>query len=279
MNNRICPECRTSNEPEYAYCKNCGFKLIDDTESPKSEPVIDNFAGRRTEGNTAYQYKTETKSDSNNPFTLDSINDIPREEISAFIGVKSRDIYPKFCKMKLTQSKISWCWPPAILGFLFGPLGAAIWFFYRKMYKIALILVAIGIITGGTTAFLNRDSFMLDTGKIETIIEENVNENGFDFLGLIGDLSNNIGTESYIATAITDVVDVATGVIAGMFALYWYCEYVTRRIYKYRSCGIDPRYYSVGLSAIGGASGGMLALGIALLYVAQTIFELIPNLI
>ena len=278
MNNRICPECRTSNEPEYTYCKNCGFKLVDDTAPPKTAPVMDNFEGRRTDGN-AQNTSSYYKADPKQTFEFDSINDIPREEMSAFIGAKSRDIYPKFSKMQITQSKISWCWPPALLGFGFGPLGAAIWFFYRKMYKIALILVAIGIVTGATTTFLNRDSFLLDTGKIEAIIEENINESGFDFAGLIDDLSDNIGTESYIASAVSDVVDIATGIIVGIFALYWYREYATRRIYKYRSCGIDPRYYSIGLSAIGGTSGGMVALGIAVLYIAQTIFDLIPNLI
>ncbi len=293
MDNRICPECRTSNELEYAYCKNCGCKLIEDTaangtkaqqgtDAPKTQPVMDNFAGRRPNDaaqGSAPVYQSAPQNSGNQTIDFDSVNDIPREEMAAFIGAKSREIYPKFCKMQLTQSKLGWCWPPALLGFGFGPLGAAIWFFYRKMYKIALILVAIGIITGGTAAFLNRDSFLLDNNKIETIIEENINENNFDFSGLIGDLSNNIGTESYIASAFTDVVDIATGIIVGIFSLYWYREFATRSIYKYRSCGIDPRYYSMGLSAIGGTSGGMVALGIAVLYIAQTLFDLIPNLI
>lgn len=288
MDKRICPECSTVNEPEYIYCKNCGLKL---TEEPKNEtknysnfnsqeksgPVTDNFEGRRPQGESAAPAPDFTNAQG--PFLLDGIDGCSRDEISAFVGAKAGVIYPKFSKMELSRSKISWCWPPALLGLGFGPLGAAIWFFYRKMYKIAAIFVAIGLLLGGLTALLNRDTMLLDESKIEAIIEENISENGIDFGGLITDFGENIGTESYIATAITDIADMATGIIAGMLALYWYRRFITDRIHSYRQSGIDPRYYNMGLAAIGGTSGGMAALGIAIVYIAQTIFDLIPNLI
>ena len=288
MNKRICPECSTVNESEYIYCKNCGLKLAEEpqkkannysnfNDQQKSEPVIDNFEGRRPQGEQSAP--TSKFNNMGGPFMLDSIDGCSREEIAAFVGAKAGAIYPKLSKMELSRSKISWCWPPALLGLGFGPLGAAIWFFYRKMYKIALIFVAIGIIIGGFTSFLNRDTILLDESKIEAIIEENISESGVDFGGLIRDFSENIGTESSFASAVTEVADMAAGIIAGMLALYWYKRFVVNKIHSYRQCGIDPRYYNMGLAAVGGTSGGMAALGVAILYIAQIVFDLIPNLI
>lgn len=288
MDKRICPECSTANEPEYIYCKNCGFKLAEEPEKrtdnysnfnrkQAAESSKDNFAGRRPQGEQSAHIHNFNKA--NGPFLLEGIDGCSREEIAAFVGAKAVDIHSKFSKMELSHSKISWCWPPALLGFAVGPLGAAIWFFYRKMYKIAVIFVAIGIALGGVTAFLNRDTMFLDEGKIEAIIEENVSESGIDFSGLISDLGENIGAESYLASAITDISNAAAGIIAGMMALYWYKRFVIEKINSYRRCGIDPRYYNMGLAAVGGTSGGIAALGVAILYMAQTVFELIPNLI
>lgn len=288
MDKRICPECSTVNEPEYIYCKNCGFKLAEepqrkaesysDFNTPQREtPPTDNFEGREPQGEQPPSAPNFNKYKA--PFVLDGIDGCSREEIFAFVGAKVGDIYPKFSKIELSRSKISWCWPPALLGLGFGPLGAAIWFFYRKMYKIAVIFVIIGIVLGGFTAFLNRDTMLLDESKIEAIIEENISQNGVDFGGLISDFGENIGAESYIASALTDVADIATGIIAGMLALYWYKRFIVDKIHGYRQCGIDPRYYNMGLAAVGGTSGGMAALGVAILYIAQTVFDLIPNLI
>ena len=60
---------------------------------------------------------------------------------------------PVFSKLEITGGKTAWHWPCAILSFLFGPIGAALWFFYRKMYKYAVIFLVVSLLYSiGVTA-------------------------------------------------------------------------------------------------------------------------------
>ncbi len=145
---RICPDCGTENEEEYSYCKNCGAKL--EIAENKTEYQYNN-----TDSGTYNPNFADAKS---NGFFVDTITGIPSDEVCAFVGKKSPDILKKFSKMEVTGSKVSWCWPVAILGLLLGPIGSAIWFFYRKMYKPALILVALGLAVNVAVGVLTKNT-------------------------------------------------------------------------------------------------------------------------
>ena len=138
MNKNICSSCGTENEPEYKYCKNCGNEIIEAQTPPETE--------FKAEPQAEPVNQQQTYSKTPNGFILDNISGVPTEEVALFVGKKAYKLLPKFSKMEFTGSKISWCWPVAVLGYLFGPLGAAIWFFYRKMYKLGAIFMALSLL-------------------------------------------------------------------------------------------------------------------------------------
>ncbi|MBR4911049.1 MAG: hypothetical protein IKZ47_07010 [Clostridia bacterium] len=114
MDNGICPECGAQNMPENTYCANRGAHINTGETPPEnvsSSVLID--------GN-------------------------PVNSVAEFVGKNSKKIIPKLLRMEQKNSKISWCWPPFLLGFFFGPIGIMFWFLYRKMYKPACFFGAIG---------------------------------------------------------------------------------------------------------------------------------------
>lgn len=284
MDQKICSECGTENESEYSYCKNCGAPL--NKSAPQNETE---FIGENIQSNSQGSASAEGGSVPPTDFTPPiysapnyggqqyspysvysdySIDGVPAEDIAFFIGKKSTEIMPKFIKMEITRSKTTWCWPAAILGFLFGPLGAALWFFYRKMYKIALILLAAGTVIAFSTAALtyNTDSTVLDSviGSL----------NDGDFNSFADSLKNIDGAQTMldlIASGIESIASLATCILAGLFGYHAYKEHCVKAIRSFRQNGIDPRYYRIGLASLGGVSGGMLAVGILAMFVIQSV--------
>ncbi len=259
MEKIFCSECGTENESEFIYCKNCGNQL----KPLKNEIEGQGFQNQNPEPTTSF---------SNDAL----IEGIPSEEISIFIGKKQANILPKFLKMEYSGSKISWCWPAAILSFLLGPFGASIWFFYRKMYKPAIIFTGLGaIITAITTA--------LTFGETSTTLEALVDAfSSADRNAIINAFENISPTETIltiIASAIEEIANIATLLFSGLFGFYIYKNHCVSKIKDYKNRIADERYYKIGLSAIGGVSEGMLALGIILMFVSQYIISIISSIL
>ena len=282
MEKKICSECGTENESEYAYCKNCGAPLIKPAEKNETE-----FIGENIQSNSQASASAEGGSVPPTGFTPPiysapnyggqqyspysvyadySIDGVPAEDIAFFIGKKSTEIMPKFIKMEITRSKTSWCWPAAVLGFFFGPLGAALWFFYRKMYKIALILLAVGTVITFSTAALtyNTDSTVIDS-LIGSLNDGDLNS----FMDALGNIDGRQTVLDVIASGIENLASLATCILAGLFGYHAYKEHCVKTIRSFRQNGIDPRYYRIGLASLGGVSGGMLAVGILAMFVIQ----------
>ena len=265
MKNIICHECGAENEPQYIYCKNCGASLRSDTAQKNAD-----------RGNTQSSVFGSNYGDMHNQSQiLNTVENIPIEDIAIFTGKKSGDILPKFTKMELTGSKVSWCWPVAILSFFFGPLGAAIWFFYRKMYKEAAIFTAIGIIT--STAIGLLAGLSSDMG----FIWQNAGE------GLYGDFYNSmreiLGSELSVrqlaANAVETAVNIITMIVTGLFGFYFYKKHTVKSINRYQNMPIDPQYYRMGLYSIGGTSSGMAVLGVAIMIFAENSVDWIIRLL
>lgn len=250
--NNICSHCGTENEEKYQYCKNCGMPLR--TESSEKT-------------NKDYQtFENSQKPDSNNMFyntpkgfTVDNIEGIPQEEMSLFIGKKAYEILPKFFKMEVTQSKVSWCWPAAILGLLFGPMGTAIWFFYRKMYKPAVILSVIGTVL----AFVIS---LLTVGSSEINFEVFLNSfaNG-DYNAALDSVKNTETLLTMITGAVNDIISLLTFLFSGLYGYHFYKRHCISKIQNFKMYHADQRYYRLGLASIGGVSGGMVAVGILII--------------
>lgn len=267
MDKYICSECGTENEKEYKYCKNCGAPIQETHNPQEKQETSDSGKQEYKENcyNNNFQYNNNKQyqySANSNYAAPNYIDGIPKEELAMYIGRKAYEIMPKFNKMELSQSKISWCWPAAIFGFLFGPMGAALWFFYRKMFKPAIILSVIATVLSIITALLTFDSTSealnsilsaFGTGDIEQIFEN----------------LENFEPETTIFTVIADLINeitnTATGILCGLFGYYIYKKHCVEKILAYRTVRLNPSYYHIGLPAIGGVSGGMLALGIVIM--------------
>lgn len=274
MDKKICSDCGTENEKEYIYCKNCGAPLssVKKEETPPSAPT-GGFAPEHNNAApeyTAYTSHTQQSEYTYNPpggvnytpygaYTGYGIDGIPAEDITFFVGKKSAEIMPKFMKMEITRSKTSWCWPAAILGFIFGPMGAALWFLYRKMYKTAIILLAVGALLTFTTAAMTYDTNSADIGSVFDAITSGDLEAFSDAINGIGKTQTAL---DIAAGAVEDIANLATCIITGIFGFYAYKEHCVKTIRNFRQSIVDQRYYRMGLASLGGVSGGMLAVGI-----------------
>lgn len=269
-NKNICSSCGTENEAEYKYCKNCGNELMVEEPEQKSET--------NTDSNTNTEYTSSKEPNFKrvpNGIILDSISGIPSEEVALFIGKKGHDILPKFSKMELSNSKVSWCWPAAILGYLFGPLGAAFWFFYRKMYKPALILSVIGaVITVITTLMTGGIEIDLDA-IMDALVEGNMEA----YASALEQVSPKETVFSVVASIVENGASIISCVLGGLFGFYIYKNHCIEKITTYRAIQADKRYYKMGLAAIGGVSGGMAALGVFIMIMASNFATIIATLI
>ena len=279
MDKKICSECGTENESDYIYCKNCGAPLTSTEAEPEfigDEAQTDSQAGsgfysQENAGNYAPPYSTPDYTSQNSPhntYTSYAIDGVPAEDVAFFVGKKSVEIMPKFMKMEITRSKVSWCWPAAILGFLFGPFGAALWFFYRKMYKIALILLAAGTVITFTTTALTYDTNSQSIGSIFESITAGDEE---ALLGAIESIGSEKNALDILASGIEELATLATGILCGLFGFYAYKNHCVKSIKEFLQNGIAQRYYRMGLASLGGVSGGMLTVGIISMIVIENI--------
>ena len=251
-----CKNCGTQNENEFEYCKNCGAKL--------EEQINNNSFNQSSSYNRNFTYD-------------DPIYDgVTPSEMTLFVGKKSYDIIPKFQKMKMSGSKVSWCWPLAILSFLFGPFGAAIWFFYRKVYKYAWIFTGIGFLFSAVSMIISFEQLnylfdnlitALKTGDMNYLIE--ISENPIV----------NSSSLSQILSDIDDLLNMSLAVITGVFGFYIYMNHAIDKIKFYKAENNDTRFYQIGISSLGGVSGGMIAVGILLMIGVDIALSIIASIL
>lgn len=258
---KFCMRCGTENDNGYTFCKNCGFRIAD---MPASY------------GNTAQSTAQEA---GDNPGVNASVDGIPADQKMAFIGKNADKIINKFDRMDIAQSKISWCWPAAVLSFLFGFFGTAIWFFYRKMYKTAFLLVGVAVLLLGLRTALTYDYTVavldLFVDAIKNIDSYMYNDQYIEeFLTKIENISL-FGTAS-IASVLADVETYAATIIFGMFSLYLYKKHMVKKIGKFNTPGNVYIGNPAALSLVGGTSGGMAFLGVVIMLISQSIIETIP---
>lgn len=255
--NNYCKDCGTENEPEYKYCKNCGGKLYDENEEAN------------TESSSNATYVSPEK------IIVDTIDGVPSEEMSIFIGKKASDIMPKFSKMAITNSKISWCWPAALLGIFLGPIGSALWFFYRKMYKPAFLLSVIGAVVTIATTLMTGGINIDFTAVMEALVDGDVEA----YTTALQSISPKDTMLSAISSIIENGANIVSCILCGLFGFYFYKKHCVEKIISYREMGTDKRFYKMGLASIGGVSGGMVVLGIVIMIMVTNFATIIATLI
>ncbi len=283
MENKICAECGTENEKEYIYCKNCGAQLSSKKEedTPFESTVFVDSMPQSEEPKPTIPPQSNSYSDSSFPYPYGAyssytIDGIPADEVAFFVGKKANDFMPKFLKMEMLRSKNSWCWPVAILGYLFGPIGAAFWFFYRKMYKTAVILLAIGaLITFATSAL----TYNVVNESLDGIISAFSEGDADAVLSALENFEVEESLPVLIADGINSITSLVTAILMGIFSFYLYKEHCVKSIYSFRQNQTDPRYYRLGLASLGGTSGGMLTVGIISMVVVESIASIITTIL
>lgn len=259
---KFCVRCGTENDDKYTFCKKCGA-------------VLENNAG------PAPSYNPQG-------YCANDFEGVSNEEMAAFTGKNAYKILNKFSRMQLANSKVSWCWPVAVLSFFFGLFGSAIWFFYRKMYKPALILVAAGLVLSATRVAIYYKDFSDVLNQTVYAAQEFVEDatgNDLNDAESIKQFSNRISkaileaassARMRAASALSDIERFGSTVLLGMFAMYIYKKHAVKKIKGYRQQYGNSDYYKYGLSAIGGVSAGMAALGVIIMVFVSSIIQTVP---
>lgn len=290
MNKCICDVCRTENEMHYEYCKNCGNKLkknadtnvyskpVTQTNNTAYTPISSTASEQQSgvysaNGQSVYnQHKTQ-ESIIEQTYGITEIDGVKTEDLAAYIGPNSRRIISKFSKMELTGSKVSWCWPAAVWGIL-GPIGIAVWFIYRKMYKLGIILLAIGVLLSGLETFAE--------GFGPSRFEEFYSSSEEEYLEEIPELEPDYNENNY-ATVIADIayllssfIPIASIIFSGLFSVQAYKKHTIKKIKRYNLVNTTERYHQIGLMNVGGTAAGMAVLGILVaVFLSNTISEII----
>lgn len=254
----VCQECLTENEPQYEFCKNCGAQLRE--SEPKTQ---ENFK------QTAYNgYRANFPG---GKIVLDDIDGNNTNDVAVFIGKNAHNFIPKFSKMQLSGSKISWCWPAAILGFFFGPLGAALWFLYRKMYKIGAMIMAVGFLLSALNAALFGTAIPFE--EMFNSILQSI-ETGNTDIALFDTFQ-----QSAVYSFIENVICYVCAIFCGLFGMHFYKKTAVNKIAGVKEKYFDTQYYHLGLATVGGTSGGALFLGFVAMAILNNIISLIPSFV
>lgn len=261
MQKNICPECKTENEPEYRYCKNCGAPIIapQNTATEHSDP--------------APEYSAPVQGNS----PVGTIDGVPIPKVITFVGKNAHKIVPKFVKLQERNTKVEWCWPPFLWGFFLGPIGVAIWFFYRKMYKHAFIFSAINIILNYISFFaktilgIENDSL----AGIENYFDSFIDTGKFNLQGFLSAVGDRNAILSNLISSFQNVVTFACAIIAGLLGIYIYKKHTVKKIICYTPVSNDPNYINVGLATAGGTSVGAAILAAF----AVSLISIIPEFV
>ena len=114
----ICPACGGENNADYAFCLKCGRPLGASAPSGGVPPVWGQPTG--------------------------DIGGVPEREVYDYVS-GNQQVMKKFRRLS-SGGTIGWNWPVFILG-LFNM--QFIWFFYRRMYKLGVLFLALSALIAG----------------------------------------------------------------------------------------------------------------------------------
>ncbi len=256
MDNRICPECGTVNEPQYTYCKNCGTPLE---------------RGKGAEG--TYGYSTGNQNFGCPPYGApgsDNIDGVPTGDLMCFVGNNSYKIIDKWSVMQFTRRRTSWCWPAFLLSWFFGIAGAGYWFIYRRMYKLGAIILAISLLFGVAQVLSVSGSIINVIGDFSEVIAEIGETNGDVTDEWVDEQTNAISTSKDMmkiaaSAQFFGALKTAFSVLAGLFSLYFYKNFAVSKIKGYGRPLSDTE-----LSLAGGTSAGSAVLSVFLYGIAES---------
>lgn len=198
-----CPVCGAENRADYAFCLKCGspLKAAAAGEAPFAAPQYGDIGG------------------------------LPEREVSDYIGASNNAAIMKKFKRLSDGASACWNWPVFILG-LFNM--QFIWFFYRKMYKLGALLLALSAVIIGVNIAAVVMAFDAVSGPITEMIynlaetvqtsgeyvlsDQQLYELSGEILSRLGEVLTGSFLWMYIAVQIVSVVRVVMFVITPIFA-------------------------------------------------------------
>lgn len=213
QNTKICSNCSTINSADFTYCKNCGTQLYSSQPETAYEPQA--YIPPQYRQNAFYE------------------NDgVDAQTMSSFVGKNADTYLSKFTTMKLSNKRVSWHWPVFVLGFLLGPVGMAFWFFYRKMYKTAFLLLAIGtVLTFGDlwTSFVHPLNKVIEEFGTQIFAENAVlSDATLTKIGL------TFMSSTHPLNILFSIASIAVTILFPMFAFSMYEKFALKRINSLR---------------------------------------------
>lgn len=279
MDRCICDVCGTENEPHYEYCKNCGKKLLWQENKESVSQFVDTQSDTSNTPVFAYDSRPQENQDFKFSQSAIEIDGVKTEDLAAYIGPNNERIIKKFCEMELSGSKTNWCWSAALWA-LFGPIGAAVWFIYRKMYKLGIIILVLGVVILGVLTAVRGDG----TSSFENILKGSANQSGL--LEEIPEAEYENSSSKYstlradIAYVAQNTIDLATVILSGLFSMYAYKKHTIKKIKCHSLGNMVERYHQLALMSIGGTSSGMaVLLFLVAIFLSKTINEIISILL
>lgn len=308
----ICPECKTPNFENDAFCRKChkpfrqtdAGQKPDDSENENINTDNQNVNNQQNDnqysnnqqnvyGNQSRQYAPPHQ---DNEFFRESINrfgglhpestidSIPVVEYSDYIGGNAPGkIIRKISFLERYGKKIILHWPPILVG--------PVWFFYRKMVKeglvASLILLLCSILCCFTTLTEPYITYSKETFDIinmfvaqEINMEEYtqlLNEAYLEYASTIPDQKDTI--KSYIALISNYACSLGVPFGCALLSIKLYRKKIKADIFKIRTQCNDMFTYRNKLVSGGGTSPALAIIGAAIFIIAALIRTTLPMLL
>ena len=266
--NKICPNCKTEDEPDDLFCKNCGTPLDGAYNEGQAKAQYTPPPGYGAQNMGGYPFGAVPVDFSSVEPELDGVD---TQKVEAFVGTKKLSVFMRlFIAMKRTGRKIFFNIPVALLGCVMLPLSSC-WFLFRKMYRIGLIICAASLlITVATTAAtynsdkqnalaLQKEISSVPTESLSTYTPSN------DY----GQSEDNVAVR-YLSRS----VSFAGVIFLAMFGYYFYFKHCTKSVRRIQNAQPNADLYAYSL-----AGGTNIAAAIVipfLLYVLTSFIVMAP---
>ena len=212
------------------------------------------------------------------------INGIPVPEVADYVGKNSEKYIPKFKKFA-RFGKAGWNWPVFLFSYLLNiPF---VWFFYRKMYKVGAIVLAISLAITVTYSACFTYACDCVMEYFPEIMEQTIAaEEGYltpeDAEELAADLQVEMMTEIQtnkgfmLCSSIISLIaylKLGLTILYSVLADYWYYKKAMKDLEQLNSAGI-PNASAVVLKGGTNSAAGVLS-GI-FLNIAQNLILIVP---
>lgn len=267
----VCPICGTPHHRE-CYKKNgeCGnfekhnegyrwtpaqsteFEPMEKDSAPVQEPIFSAPFDSSQAPSTSF-YTNQPNPYTLFPRTLE--DDVATEEAADFIQLSSVKYIQNFFYLKSNKKTFNWA------AFFFAPF----WFFYRKLYKLGAIFLAITLLISAGINFLppvqqlytDMENWIMEYQNLDELTEEELLEASNEQAAFIK--GNPVGSA---LIAVQGVLSLALQIYIGFNANKWYYNHTISSIRKIKKDTPDPAQQRLLLFKVGGMSMGAAFLSI-----------------